>query len=26
MSSTVATRSEVPESDKWDLSHLFTDV
>jgi oligoendopeptidase F len=26
MSSTVATRSEIPESDKWDLSHLFTDV
>ena len=26
MSSTIATRSEVPESDKWDLSHLFTDV
>jgi len=26
MSSTVATRSEVPESDKWDLSHLLTDV
>ena len=26
MSSTVATRSEIPDSDKWDLSHLFTDV
>jgi oligoendopeptidase F len=26
MSSMVATRSEIPESDKWDLSHLFTDV
>src|SRR5881296_1580706 len=26
MSSTVATRSEISESDKWDLSHLFTDV
>jgi len=22
----VATRSEIPESDKWDLSHLFTDA
>src|SRR5436189_5549834 len=26
MSSMVATRSDIPESDKWDLSHLFTDV
>ena len=26
MSSMVATRSEIPESDKWDLSHLFIDV
>src|SRR5438876_3184323 len=26
MSSTVATRSEISESDKWDLSHLFTDA
>src|SRR5437762_3455619 len=26
MSSTVATRSEVPEADRWDLSHLLTDV
>src|SRR6059036_3278128 len=26
MSSTVPTRSEVPDSDKWDLSHLFTDA
>src|SRR5438094_170033 len=26
MSSIVAIRSEIPESDKWDLSHLFTDV
>src|SRR5436189_37659 len=26
MSSMVATRSEISESDKWDLSHLFTDV
>src|SRR6266436_5660477 len=26
MSSMVATRSEIPESDKWDLSHLFTDA
>src|SRR5213083_1791043 len=26
MSSTVPTRSEVPESDKWDLTHLFADV
>src|SRR5213080_2499736 len=26
MSSTVPTRSEVPDSDKWDLTHLFADV
>src|SRR5216117_888252 len=26
MSSTVPTRSEVPDSDKWDLSHLFAEV
>ena len=26
MSGMVATRSEIPESDKWDLSHLFIDV
>src|SRR5881628_3240214 len=26
MSSTVPARSEVPESDKWDLSYLFTDA
>src|SRR5881628_969693 len=26
MSSTVPTRSEVPDSDKWDLSHLFIDT
>ena len=26
MSSTVPTRSEVPDSDKWDLSHLFIDA
>jgi oligoendopeptidase F len=26
MSSMVATRSEIPESEKWDLTHLFTDV
>src|SRR5438046_1837364 len=26
MSSMGATRSEIPESDKWDLSHLFIDV
>src|SRR5947199_2408607 len=26
MSSTVPTRADIPESDKWDLSHLFTDV
>jgi len=26
MSSTVPTRSEIPASDKWDLSHLFVDV
>jgi oligoendopeptidase F len=26
MSSTVPTRTEIPESDKWDLAHLFADV
>ena len=26
MSSTTATRAEIPESDKWDLTHLFSDV
>src|SRR5207247_4536050 len=26
MSSTVPTRSEIPESDKWDLTQLFADV
>src|SRR5580700_5240169 len=26
MSSTVPTRPEIPDSDKWDLAHLFTDV
>ena len=26
MSSAIPTRSEIPDSDKWDLSHLFTDV
>src|SRR5436853_876240 len=26
MSSTVSTRAEIPESDKWDLAHLFTGV
>src|SRR5437588_6024131 len=26
MSSTVSTRTEIPESDKWDLAHLFTGV
>src|SRR5213596_904353 len=26
MSSAVPTRSEVPDSDKWDLSHLFIDT
>ncbi len=26
MSSTVPTRLEIPESDKWDLTHLFVDV
>jgi oligoendopeptidase F len=26
MSSTVPTRAEIPESDKWDLTHLFADV
>jgi oligoendopeptidase F len=26
MSSTIPTRSDIPESDKWDLTHLFTDV
>src|SRR5690349_6580301 len=24
--SKIPTRSELPDSDKWDLSHLFTDV
>src|SRR5437879_9682703 len=26
MSSTVPTRAEIPESDTWDLAHLFADV
>ncbi|MEY2480607.1 MAG: oligoendopeptidase [Verrucomicrobiota bacterium] len=26
MSSTVPTRAEIPDSDKWDLTHLFADV
>jgi oligoendopeptidase F len=26
MSSTIPTRAEIPESDKWDLTHLFADV
>jgi oligoendopeptidase F len=26
MSSTVPTRSEIPDLDKWDLTHLFADV
>src|SRR5437870_12438489 len=26
MSSTIPTRAEIPESDKWDLRQLFTDV
>jgi oligoendopeptidase F len=26
MSSTVPTRLEIPDSDKWDLTHLFVDV
>src|SRR5947207_11668214 len=26
MSLTVPTRAEIPEPDKWDLTHLFTDV
>jgi oligoendopeptidase F len=26
VSSATPTRAEIPESDKWDLSHLFTDV
>src|SRR5205085_12244612 len=26
MSKTVPTRSDIPDSDKWDLTHLFTDV
>src|SRR5437870_5758420 len=26
MSSTIPTRAEIPESDKWDLTPLFTDV
>src|ERR1700741_1025488 len=26
MSSGIPTRGEIPETDKWDLTHLFTDV
>ena len=26
MSSTVPTRLEIPDSDKWDLTHLFVDA
>jgi oligoendopeptidase F len=26
MSSAIPTRADIPDSDKWDLSHLFTDV
>jgi oligoendopeptidase F len=26
MSSSIPTRAEIPDSDKWDLTHLFTDV
>ncbi len=26
MSLTIPTRAEIPESDKWDLTHLYTDV
>src|SRR6266480_5924046 len=26
MTSQVPTRAEIPESDKWDLTHLFADV
>jgi oligoendopeptidase F len=26
MSSTIPTRADIPESDKWDLTHLFADV
>src|ERR1700730_12814805 len=26
MSSTIPTRAEIPDSDKWDLTHLFADV
>src|SRR5213594_4379549 len=26
MSSAIPTRADIPESDKWDLSHLFTDA
>src|SRR5213080_4722412 len=26
MSATIPKRSEIPESDKWDISHLFADV
>src|ERR1044071_4233969 len=26
MSSTIPTRADVPETDKWDLTHLFADV
>ncbi|HEY4271141.1 MAG TPA: oligoendopeptidase F [Candidatus Udaeobacter sp.] len=26
MSSTTPTRAEIPDSDKWDLTHLFSDV
>ena len=26
MSSSIPTRADVPETDKWDLTHLFADV
>jgi oligoendopeptidase F len=26
MSSSIPTRAEIPDSDKWDLTHLFADV
>jgi len=26
MSSTIPTRSDIPESDKWDLTHLFAEI
>ncbi len=26
MTSQVPTRAEIPESDKWDLAHLFADI